>query len=91
VLGVASFVVFGALSNAQFSDLEQGCPDRHACSPSLRTHQTRGQSYQTVANVSLGVGVAALGTGVALWILGAPKNSTEVAVGPTGVAVRGAF
>jgi hypothetical protein len=44
-----------------------------------------------VANVSLGVGVAALGAGVALWILGAPKNSTEVAVGPTGVAVRGAF
>lgn len=91
MLGLASFVVFGALSNSEFKDLDQGCPKRSACSPSLRTHQTRGQSYQTVANVSLGVGVAALGASIALWILSTPDDSTEVAVGPTGVAVRGAF
>ena len=82
MLGLASFVVFGALSSAEFSDLEQGCPDRSACSPSLRTHQTRGQSYQTVANVSLGVGVAALGASVALWILGAPENFGRGGGGP---------
>jgi hypothetical protein len=91
MLGLASFVVFGAMSNSEFSDLKQGCPSRSACSPSLRTHQTRGQSYETVANVSLGVAVAALGASVALWIFSEPERSTEVAVGPTGVTVRGAF
>jgi hypothetical protein len=90
-VGVASFAMFGAMSNAAFSDLDQACPERTACAPELRDEAERGRSYQTVANVSLAVGIAALGTGVALWVLGTPDDEVQVAVGAASVHVRGAL
>ena len=91
VAGIAAFATFGVLSSSEFSDLEQGCPERSACAASLQDAADRGSTYQTVANVSLAVGVAALGTGAVLWILGAPDDSVELTVGPSAINVRGSL
>jgi hypothetical protein len=88
---LAGFAVFGALSAADFAKLEDDCPARMACAASLRATAERGRSYQTLANVSLGLGIAALSAGVVLWVLGAPGDDVEVAVGGSGVRVRGAL
>jgi hypothetical protein len=89
--GIATFAVFGAMSSSAYSELEDACPERTECSPSLEDTAARGRTYQTVANVSLGVGIAALSAGVALWVLGAPGEELGLAVSPTGVRVRGAL
>jgi hypothetical protein len=91
VAGIAAFATFGALSNGELAELEQGCPERTACTASLRETADRGSTYQTVANVSLAVGVAALGTGVTLWVLGAPEDSVELTVAPAALRLRGTF
>jgi hypothetical protein len=91
VAGIAAFAVFGTLSNAEFAQLDEACPERADCAAGLREGAERGRTYQTVANVALGLGAAALCTGVALWLLGGPDETTQVSLGPTGVRVRGAL
>jgi tetratricopeptide (TPR) repeat protein len=89
--GIVAFGVLGAMSNAQFSQLDAGCPNRSACSPSLEAHATRGQAYQTLANVSLGIGLTALAAGVVLWVVGLPSEHSQVAVTARGVQLSGSF
>jgi hypothetical protein len=72
--GIVAFGVFGALSSAEFDKLDHACPSRTDCDPALQTHATEGQTYQTLANVSLGVGIAALVAGAVLWVISAPDD-----------------
>ena len=64
---------------------------RTACSGNLRDHATRGQTYQTLANVSLGIGLSALAAGVVLWVVGLPGERNRVALTARGVQLSGAF
>lgn len=87
-VAIASFAVFGAMSASQWNKLENACPTDH-CDPSLASRADRGQTYQTIANVSLGLGAALIATSATLFILHYSKSTTEVAVTPTGMRVRG--
>jgi hypothetical protein len=89
--GIVAFGVLGAMSNSQFSDLETSCPDRGACNAGLREHATRGQTYQTLANVSLGIGLSALAAGVVLWVVGLPGERSQLALSARGIQLTGAF
>jgi hypothetical protein len=74
VAGIVAFGVLGSLSNAQFDKLESACPTRMNCDAALQDHATQGRTYQALANVSLGVGIAALAAGVVLWVIGLPDE-----------------
>jgi hypothetical protein len=99
VLGFVGFVALGASGKASEQKLRETCVDR--CDPddvdSIRTRYV-------LADISLGVGIVGLGTGVALYLLSQPRSDTtmgssgrrtvlDVRPGPgsTFVTVSGAF
>jgi hypothetical protein len=91
VLGISSFAIFGTMSHSQFAKLEAGCPESTRCDPALRDNATRGQTYQTLANVALVAGAAAATTAVTLWLVSLPEERAELAVTPGSVQLRGSF
>jgi hypothetical protein len=99
VLGLVGFVALGASGRASEDELRETCVDR--CDPedveSIRTRYV-------LADVSLGVGIVGLGTGVVLYLMSQPKSGAtmgssgrrtvlDVRPGPgsTLVTVSGAF
>ncbi|HVU02134.1 MAG TPA: hypothetical protein VHE30_10290 [Polyangiaceae bacterium] len=69
--GILGFVVFGAMGKSKQSDLDSSCGQTHSCA------QSDVDSIKTkylLADVSLGVGIAGLGAGVALFFLSQPKS-----------------
>jgi hypothetical protein len=102
VAGMLSFAIFGGLTSGEYSTLQDRCPDNN-CPPSQTADGDTGRTYQTVANVSLGIGIAgiAAGAGLIIWDLaaggdaepeGQPQSTTpEVAVGPGSIVVHGRF
>jgi hypothetical protein len=96
IAGLATFGIFGALNNAKFNALESDCQDGH-CPPDRGGDIDAGQSYQTIANVGLAVGILGLGTGAVLFVLSSSSDkresarSTFVGVGPGSVRVGGRF
>ena len=96
--GVATFAVFGAMSSAKFNHLQDACPDGH-CPPDLESDKNAGQTFQTIANVGLIVGVVGAGAAVTLFALGGPSESAysasatapKLSVGLGSVQLSGAF
>jgi hypothetical protein len=74
IIGGAGIVFLGAggalyaLRQSTLADLEQDCPDRNECATSNRDSYDRVKFYDVAAPVAAGVGVAAIGTAVALII-----------------------
>jgi hypothetical protein len=91
VVGLGAFAVFGTMSHGQFAKLEAGCPETDRCDPRLRDNATRGQTFQTLANVALVAGAAALTTAVTLWLVSLPEERAEVAITASSVQLRGSF
>jgi hypothetical protein len=69
VVALSSFAYFGLSAQGEAADL------RRTCAPSCPTERVDAvRSKLVVANVSLGVGVAAIGVGAALWLMqGSPS------------------
>jgi hypothetical protein len=67
LLGFGSFTFFGLESQSTFDDLHARCAPM--CGPTDRDAPTRGDREQTIANVSLVVGIVALGAGITLGVL----------------------
>lgn len=100
--GLATFVVFGALNESTFHDLETACPGNR-CSSDTSDKINKGRTEQTIANVGLGVAVVAGSVAGILFATAADRehrlNSaalnrprvTSVGLGPDGLAVQGAF
>jgi hypothetical protein len=87
-VGVAGFVlfgVFGGLAKSKYSDLDAQCPDKH-CTPDLQDEADTGRTYQTVANVSLVVGIVgvAAGAGLLVWDILDKQPSSEGGDGTEG-------
>jgi hypothetical protein len=78
--GFVTFAVFGAMTASKYSSLQRACPQNH-CSPDQRDDIDTGKTYQTVANVGLGVGIAGIATGVTLFILSSGHKDDDVHVG----------
>jgi hypothetical protein len=98
VAGFATFAVFGILNNGKYQDLEAQCPGG-ICPPGASSDAETGRTYQTLANVGLGVGIVGLATGTILFLT-APSRKTEtvslkpttrLAVGPASVSFQGKF
>jgi hypothetical protein len=100
---VASGVFYG-LRAGTISEITKTCADQQAltgCDPSKRDLADKGATYGLVSAVTLGAGVAALGTaGVLLAVLGPKKQPTAQAkppvslqIAPTGpgLVLRGTF
>lgn len=94
IAGLASFGVFGYLTRSQFNSLEQDCPDA-TCPPNSADEVDRGRLYQTVANVSLGVGVLGAALGTTLYFLSEPDDERSSTMGvrlaPGQISFRGDF
>ena len=99
VAGLATFTVFGLANNAKYDDIETQCVGNQ-CPERVADAAETGRTYQTLANVGLGVGIVGIGTAVVLW-LAAPSSppseavvatgGPQVTVGPRFVSVSGEF
>jgi hypothetical protein len=100
IAGLLTFAIFGSMNNSTFSDLEDQCPNR-VCPAKLKDDADAGQTYQTVANVGLFVGVIGLATGGVFYYLSTketppgtsaqPSKVPHIGLGPRGVTVSGRF
>lgn len=90
--GFVTFAVFGAMTSSKYSSLQKACPQNH-CGPEQQNDIDAGRTYQTIANVGLGVGIAGLATGVTLFLLssGHHDEATQVGFGFGSARVSGRF
>jgi len=92
VAGLATFGIFGLMSNSNYSDLQGACPN-HACPSSKSSEIDNGKTFQTVANVGLVVGIVGVAAGATLFVLSLGGKSapatTGLVVGPSFVGLRG--
>ena len=95
VAGLATFGVFGLLSNSTYSDLRNTCPQ--GCLPAHKSEIDSGVIQQTVANVGLGVGIVGLAAGVTMFFISmppstpAPSAPLALVVAPGYVGLRGSL
>lgn len=96
VAGLATFGIFGALNNSKFDELESDCKAGH-CPPDRGSDIETGETYQTVANIGLAVGIVGIGTGAVLFVLSSGSEQrtsgrgTHVSIGPGRVQLGGRF
>jgi tetratricopeptide (TPR) repeat protein len=92
LVGFASFGVFGALARSRFESLESHC-NPLPCPASETGHVESGHEYQTIANISLAIGITGAVAGVTLYVLGRPRNLPygQLELGLNSVRFSGAF
>jgi hypothetical protein len=81
-IGIASLGasgVFYGLRAGKISDLKQSCDERMVCPPGSKDDIEQGQLYNTIANVTLAVGVAAVAGGVVLVLTSGPSGDSAQA------------
>lgn len=92
--GLIGFAAFGATANGVFSDLQARCGNA-PCPESERGTVDQGRTFQTLTNVSLGVGIVGVVAGAVLFIVGrgpeperpAPQRvSLQLGVGSLGLS-----
>lgn len=88
--GFAAFTIFGIMSNSDFNDLKSNCSSG-SCPSSKSGEINDGKTFQTVANVGLGVGIVGVAAGATLFVLslGGKSDSTGLVLSPGYVGVRG--
>jgi hypothetical protein len=98
VAGLATFAIFGLMSNSTFSDLQSACPSSHGgCSPSAGKSDeiSSGQTQQLVANIGLVAGLVGVAAGATLFILSMPPKSpvanAALVVAPGYLGVKGSL
>jgi hypothetical protein len=94
VAGLAVFTIFGVMSSSDYSDLQSSC--KNGLCPSSKSGEiSNGQTFQTVANVGLVVGIVGVAAGATLFVLslggggGQSANSTALVVNPGYIGLRG--
>jgi len=101
---VLAFVIAGILSDTTYGALSSLCGEG-PCPASKASEASRGQTEQTVADVTLGIGLVALAAGATLFVLSMPPKakdehspepatpsaSAELSIAPGWLGVRGSF
>ena len=73
VAGLVGFTVLGAMGQSQRSDIEDS-----GCKPNCNVDEVESVRTKLIlADVSLGIGIAGIGTAVAFWFLSEPKKSAD--------------
>lgn len=93
--GLVTFTIFGLLDNSKYSDLQNACRN-NVCPANRQSDANTGKTYQTVANVGLGVGIVGLATGAVLYFVSSKKerasaSTPHIDVGLRSVRVTGTF
>ncbi len=94
VAGFATFAGAGIVSNNKYAALKQDCADG-SC-PTRASQIQSGKSFDTIADVGLGVGIAGVLVGTAMIAFGGPKEaapsgsawSLTPGPGPLGLGLR---
>jgi hypothetical protein len=68
--------VYGVGSLSAYAEAERDCPTHHGCSSAAMSARDDAETRAWVANVALGVGVAATAAGLWLW-LSPPAAATK--------------
>ncbi|MEI8255017.1 MAG: hypothetical protein WCJ30_05030 [Deltaproteobacteria bacterium] len=88
VLGAVGFITFGVASNSSFADLQQRCGNAPCTDPADRSIAATGRTYDTLANVSLGLGIVGIAAGAACLVWSVRTGTRhEVAVGTSGTSI----
>lgn len=91
VAGLATFTIFGLMSNSDYSDLQNAC--HPGCPASKSSEIDNGKTNQLIANIGLGVGIVGVAAGATLFVLSLGGKSapatTGLVVGPSFVGLRG--
>ena len=98
VVGLATFVIAGAMANGTYSDLKDACGGQ-ACPPGHESDISAGKTQQTFANVGLVVLAVSAAATATLFFVTKPKAgsssttaaSARVTAGPSFVGLQGAF
>ena len=97
VVGLATFVIAGAMANGTYSDLKNAC-GAGPCPPGHDSDISAGKTQQTFANVGLVVFAVSAAATVTLFVVTSPKKtsspaaaSARVTAGPSFVGLQGAF
>lgn len=92
LVGFGLFTAFGLISSSDFNDLKSSCVDGR-CPTSKAGEISNGSTFQTVANVGLGVGIVGVAAGVTLFVLSLPGKSdtTGLYIGPGTIGLRGSL
>jgi hypothetical protein len=90
VAGLATFTVFGLLSNGTHSDLEAACGPR-PCPPGHEDEISRGKTQQTIANIGLVIGAIGAAAAVTLFVVGKPPAQATTTAASARVVARGSF
>jgi hypothetical protein len=94
--GLLSFAIFGALASSKYNDLKNACGNA-PCPPSRADDISTGKTDQTIANVSLALGIVGVAAGATLFVISIPKKNdapapqTSLVVGPGSLGLRGTF
>jgi hypothetical protein len=75
---VVGGVVFFAMRQSEISTIDQSCPTRVHCDPSLQGDASSGQTYSTLSFVLGGAGLVAAGVGAGMLLFG-DSGSTSTA------------
>jgi len=95
LVGWATYAVAGLKARSDYNQLHADCPTR--CSDAAHRNQANeGKTFQTVANVGLGVGVAGTLAGAALFYVGlshrdGPRTSVAFAPGAMTISLEASF
>jgi hypothetical protein len=96
VAGFATFAVAGITSNDKYAALKQDCADG-SC-PTRASQIQTGKTFDMIADIGLGVGIAGVLAGTAMIAFGGPKApssrsgwSITPGPGPLGLGLRGVF
>ncbi len=100
IAALAGFATFGLMSHSDLNDLKASCPDGN-CPPSKASEINNGSTFQSVANLCLGVGFVGVAAGATVFVLSlgakspgsaAPSAaSASVIVAPGFIGVRGSL
>jgi hypothetical protein len=93
VASIATGATFALLASSNWSKAEDGCTDLpYDCSSDAVGQADSASTQATIANVAFIVGGAALGTSLVLFLTSSDDPaSTELAITPSSVSLRGRF
>lgn len=89
--GFVGFAAFYAMANGRYDDLGARCVG--GCTSVTQSEVDEGRTFQTLTNISLGVGIAGAAAAVTLFVIGRPSEAppVTVSVGSRSVSVGGSF